>query len=284
MTDLPGQLAAAIGAWIRGAAADLFAPAIAVVGQLLFQTPAVDAIPAVGQVWATVRDLANALFVLAFAVIGVLVMAAGGYDARYAAKRLLPRVVVAAVLVNGSLAICALLIEIDNLLVGALVGMAPGALLAGQVAGLAGQDAGATQVLGVLLLIAAAVLALVLVAVAIGRDLVLVVLTALAPLFLAAAALPQLEDIARLWWRVFTALVFVQVLQAALIATAFALLVNTDWLGAPGSSAVAGLSLVAVLYLLVRLPFIAYRWAIERPISETISVRLALAAARGLVA
>jgi hypothetical protein len=281
--DILGQLGEAIGTWLRGAAADLFAPAVDTAGRLLFQTPAVGAIPAVGGAWAIVRDIADALFVLAFAVIGVLVMAAGSYDARYTAKRLLPRVAVAAVLVNGSLSICAVLIDLNNMVVAGLIGTAPGPALAGQVATLVGQDGGATALLGLLTLIAAAVFALLLIVVAIGRDLLLVVLTALAPLFLAAAAIPQIEDLARLWWRVFTALVFVQVLQAALVAISVALLVNTDWLGASGSSVIAGLSLIAVLYLLIRLPFLAYRWALERPITQTVSLRVAIAAARGLV-
>ena len=282
MTDLPGQLAAAFDLWLRGAAADLFRPAIDTAGQLLFRTPAVGAIPAVGQAWTLVRDLADGLFVVAVLWVGVLVMTAGGYDARYTAKRLLPRIVAAAVLANSSLAICGGLIELNNVLVGGVVGAEPGRTFVGQVGALIGRDPPEAQFLGLLIVGAAALAGLFLVVVAIGRDLLLVMLTALAPLLLAATAVPQLDDLARLWWRMFGALLFVQVLQAGLIAVSLALLANTDWLGVPGATLIAGLTLVALLYLLARLPFIACRWALERPVLDTVPRRLAIAAARGL--
>jgi len=73
---------------------------------------------------------------------------------------------------------------------------------------------------GSLVGLAAAVLAILLVALYIGRDVVLLVATVLSPLALATYALPQTDEIARIWWRVFSALLFVQVIQAILVEVA----------------------------------------------------------------
>jgi hypothetical protein len=281
--DLTSQIAEAINAWLRGAASQLLGPALDAAGQLLF-TPAVDALPQVQQTWALARDLADGLFVLAFCAVGVLVMAAGGYDARYNAKILVPRVALAAVMANASLALCGVLIQLDNALVTGLLGVAPGPAILAALGGLIARDGTTVQLVGVATAVAAAVLALLLVAVYIGRGLILVLLACLAPLALASYALPQIDDVARLWWRAFTALLFVQVLQAALVAVAVSLVGATDWLATSGSALASGLLLVVVLYLLFRLPFAAYHWALQVPVTGSVSLRAAAAAIRGTAA
>ena len=121
-----------------------------------------------------------------------------------------------------------------------------------------------------------------LVALFIGRDLVLLVATVMAPLALATYALPQTEELARLWWRVFGALLFVQVGQAVLVQIGAELVVHTDWLGGPVPGLVSGLLAVTVLYLLFKLPFAAYHWAFRQPIGHTALVRTVLVGARAL--
>lgn len=73
---------------------------------------AYDAIPEIEQAWSLVRDTANALFVLALIAAGVLVMASGTLDSRYSAKALVPRVALAAIAANASLALCGGLIQL----------------------------------------------------------------------------------------------------------------------------------------------------------------------------
>jgi hypothetical protein len=65
---------------------------------------------------------------------------------------------------------------------------------------------------------------------------------------------------------VFTALVFVQLVQAVLVRVGLELLRHTDWLGGPISDLTSGLLLVTLLYLLFKLPFAAYHWALRQPI------------------
>ena len=261
---------------------ELLGPALDAGAQLLFQTPAPDAIPVVQQTWALVRDIADGLFVVAFCAVGLLVMAAGGHDPRYSVKLLVPRMALAAVMANLSLAACDALVQLENALAAALIGADPGSGLAALAAQVA-RDTTTVQLAGIVVGLATAVLALSLVALTLARDLLLVLLVCLAPLALAAYAVPQSSDIARAWWRTFTALLFVQVLQAGLVAVGVGLVGSTDWTGS-GFALGPALLLAAVLYLLVSLPFTAVRWALRLPTAGSGSLRLAVATLRGSVA
>src|SRR5207302_11287012 len=99
------------------------------------------------------------------------------------------------------LAIAGALIRLDNALVTAMVGGDPAGSAWAQLNAHLVSPAVTDQVISSLVALAAAVLALLLVVVYIARDLLLLVGTVLAPLALATQALPQLEEIARLWWR-----------------------------------------------------------------------------------
>jgi hypothetical protein len=280
--DLTSQVIEAINAWLESLVTQILGPSLGVAGQLLFSTPAFDAVPEIQRNWELVRNVADALFVVAWLAAGVLVMTAGGTDSRYGAKVLVPRVVLAAVLANSSLAICGGLIRLNNALVTGLLGPTPAASAVAGLAQLVSSGHAGNQVLGILIGLAAAVLAVMLVALFIARDLVLLVATVMAPLALATYALPQTEELGRLWWRVFGALLFVQVGQAVLVQIGAELVVHTDWLGGPVPGLVSGLLAVTVLYLLFKLPFATYHWAFRQPIGQTALVRTVLVGARAL--
>lgn len=280
--DLTTQVAEAINAWLQSLVTAILAPSLAAAGQLLFSTPAFDAIPQIRHSWELVRSVADALFVVAWIAAGVLIMTGGATDSRYTAKVLVPRVVLAAVLANASLAICGALIRLNNALVTGLLGPTPGASALTGLAALVTSGQAGNQVLGILIGLAAAFLAVLLVVLFIGRDLVLLVATVMAPLALATYALPQTEELARLWWRVFGALLFVQVGQAVLVQIGAELVLHGQWLGGPVPGLVGGLVGITVLYLLLKLPFAAYHWAFRQPIAQTALVRTVLVGARAL--
>jgi len=197
--DVTSQVIEAINAWLQSLAEHLVRPALAAASTLLFQTPQFDSIPEVGRSWALVRDVADGLFVVALVAAGIMVMAAGGVESRYSAKLLLPRVALAAIAATASLAVCGGLIRLDNALVSGLLGPDPGSQTFSQLSAMVEAPHMADQVVGSLVGLAAAVLAIPLVALYLGRDLVLLVGTVLAPLALATYALPQTDEIARLW-------------------------------------------------------------------------------------
>jgi hypothetical protein len=138
----------------------------------------------------------------------------------------------------------------------------------------------ADRVVGLVLLVIAAALALMLVALYVGRDLVLLVATVLAPLALALYSLPQTEEIARLWARVYAALLFVQAVQAVLVQLGAELLSHTDWLGGAASDLTSGLVLLTLLFLMFKLPFAAYQWAFRQPLRAAPGVSTLVLAAR----
>jgi hypothetical protein len=278
--DITHQVIQAINGWLQSLAAGTLEPALRAVGQLLFQTPQYDAIPEVEKAWSTVRNITDAVFVLAVLGAGLLVMASGTFETEYSVKRLMPRLALAAVLSNASLAITGILIRIENAVVTALLGADPSTTIWSQVtAGLAAPNP-SQQVISSLIALAAAVLAVLLIVVYIARDLILLVATVMAPLALATYSLPQTEEIARLWWRIYAAALFVQVLQAVLISIGVQLLHHTDWLGAPASDLVNGLVLVTLLYLIVKLPFAAYRWAFRQPVGQNRLIKTVVIAAK----
>lgn len=70
------------------------------------------------EVWSSMRNIANIAFVLAFLIIIFMQMTGidkSSYGANYGVKRLLPRLVIAAILVNLSYIICQLLVDISNI-------------------------------------------------------------------------------------------------------------------------------------------------------------------------
>ncbi len=279
--DITSQVIEAINGWLQSLARAVLQPALRAAGQLLFQTPQFDEIDSVQRSWEVARGVSDALFILAVLCAGILVMASGAFETRYTAKRLVPRLVLAAVLSNASLALCGALTKLDNALVLGLLGPDPGHVLWSQLtAGLAHSDIGG-QVLSSLLGLVAALLAILLVVVYVVRDLVLLVATVLAPLALATYCLPQTEELAALWWRIYAAGLFVQVLQAILVLVGAQLAAHTDWLGA-GSALVSGLVLVTLLYLLLKLPFLAYRWAFRQSVRQNPIAKWVVVAARAV--
>lgn len=65
--------------------------------------------------WSAVRNIANVLFVIAFMVV-IYSQLTGGVLTNYGIKKMLPRIIVAAILVNISFWICALAVDISNIL------------------------------------------------------------------------------------------------------------------------------------------------------------------------
>lgn len=66
------------------------------------------------RIWVVMRDLANIAFVIGFMVIIYSYIAGGGFNG-YEIRKILPRIVVAAVLINISYVVCALAVDISNI-------------------------------------------------------------------------------------------------------------------------------------------------------------------------
>jgi len=278
--DLTGQIIDAITGRLQTLAAALIAPTLEAATQMLFSTPAFDQIPEVARLWSVLRVIADSLFVLATLAAGVLVMSSGSSQSRYSAKVLVPLLVLAAIAANASLAFAGALISLDNALVTSVVGADPAGQIGHEFAAALQGAHPVNQYVTILIALWAAILALLLVAMYLGRNLVLLLGTVLAPIALGLYALPQTEEIAHLWLRAYTALLFVQVVQAALVVIGLQVIRRSDWFGGAATDLTSGLMLVALLYLLFKLPLAAYQWAFRQRISQSAVAQPILIAAR----
>jgi len=179
--------------------------------------------------------------------------------------------------------LCGGLIRLNNAIVELLVGSSGAAAFA-DLTSITRTAGVAPPLVGALIGVAAAVLALLLVALYVGRDLVLVLAIVLAPLAVGSLALPASAELSRTWVRLFGAVLFVQVVQAVLVVVSLQVLKHLDWLGPFGSELTSGLVLVTVLYLLLHLPFMALRWALQHPAGWTAPIRTSVVAARRAMA
>jgi hypothetical protein len=175
-------------------------------------------------VWNIIRTIANISFILIFLVI-IFANTLGWNLNAYAVRKILPKLIAAGLLVQFSFMICAIAIDIANVIGGGIFtlidGLLPGyagsigggaaagsgflglsALMVGAVTaiGIANSAAALTVLLGAFLGVLLTFLTLVL------RQIVITLLVILSPLAFAAWVLPGTEKYFEEWWEVFTKL------------------------------------------------------------------------------
>ena len=119
--------------------------------QALFETDALSATDTDGniyQVWAAIRDIANALLVLAFMAIIFSLALSVNVDA-YTIKRLVPKLLIAAVSIQASFLISALMVDLTNALGRGLAGLTDIALEGFDLTEAFGNGAGSVTAVGV---------------------------------------------------------------------------------------------------------------------------------------
>ena len=181
--------------------------------------------------WSAMRNIANVLFVVAFMVIIYSQLTSTGMG-NYGVKKMLPRLIIAAILVNMSFIICQLAVDLSNLLGYSLKrfftdGIAPNIMGTGTDGTVTGDAKGnglgwlaiitALVAGGVTIALAAstpvllagllAILLIVLILVA--RTALIVMLTVVAPLAFVAYLLPNTEQWFKKWYKMFFALLMV---------------------------------------------------------------------------
>ncbi|MBM0255845.1 hypothetical protein [Micromonospora sp. 4G55] len=202
--------------WLAAAILATLDALIGVISSALLITPNVTSLPQVQALTGRSVLVVDTVFVLAFLAAGVLTMTAGGSEgSRYTIKDLLPRLIVGFVAAHFSQLWCGMLIDLANSLTAALTtptGDSDGALRAIRTHITAGQD----KTAALLFVVCVAIIAVLLAGTAfsvIVRFAVVLVLTAAAPLALACHALPQTDPVARLWWKSYTGVLAVPVMQ-----------------------------------------------------------------------
>ncbi|WP_435124455.1 hypothetical protein [Micromonospora tulbaghiae] len=202
--------------WLAAAILATLDALFGVISSALLITPNVTGLPQVRALTGRSVLVVDTVFVLAFVAAGVLTMTAGGsVTTRYTLKDLLPRLIVGFVAAHFSQLWCGMLIDLANALTGALTtpeGDTDGALRTIRTHIIAGQD----KTAALLFVVCVAIIAVLLAATAfsvIVRFAVVLVLTAFAPVALACHALPHTDPVARLWWKSYTGVLAVPVVQ-----------------------------------------------------------------------
>lgn len=201
-----------------------------VISQFLNINPAIfdDRSDAVGaeQAWNFFRDIANVIFVLLFLWVIFSQVSSIGIS-NYGIKKVLPKLIVGAVLVNLSFYICQLAVDLSNILgftlkealEGAVSGVGGSSSNSAIASGLGAAVAGILVLTGTVLFAALAVsiptllslmlVLLVVLVILIVRQAAIVLLISIAPLAFAAWLLPNTESLFKKWVSMFMGLLMV---------------------------------------------------------------------------
>ena len=178
------------------------------------------------QAWSFFRDIANVIFVLLFLWVIFSQVSSIGIS-NYGIKKILPKLIVGAVLVNLSFYICQLAVDLSNILgftlkealEGAVSGVGGSSSNSAIASGLGAAVAGILVLTGTVLFAALAVsiptllslmlVLLVVLVILIVRQAAIVLLISIAPLAFAAWLLPNTESLFKKWVSMFRGLLMV---------------------------------------------------------------------------
>jgi len=166
--------------------------------------------------WEQFRNIANILFVIAFLII-IYSQLTGAGITNYGIKRLLPKLIIAAILVNVSLILCQIAVDISNIVGSSLYDILEGFTSGDSSAGASGGQwssltstiIGASTIgVGLLLLVILAPTALVAIGAAalilIARQAIIILLIVVSPIAFVAYLLPNTENWFKKWWKMFS--------------------------------------------------------------------------------
>ncbi|GGL42599.1 hypothetical protein [Planomonospora parontospora] len=270
LLDVGCKINEAVNGWFTDLVTDAISPAFSLLAQTLLSSPPPSILSRVRELTGQVTVVANALLVLFVLAGGVIVMAYGSAQTSTTAKEVAPRLVVAAILLNGSLTVSEYAVRLANGLVHGLLGDGvnaerAGNLLASKVLDIV-RDPDGTVLYLVVIAGVSVLMGTILVFIAIIRITLLLFLIIAAPLALLCHALPQTEGIAKLWWRGFIGVLAMQVLQALVLILAFTvhLTDSQDAFTSAGVTTTANqttttdaldvLILIGLMYVLIKIP------------------------------
>jgi hypothetical protein len=255
-----------VGDWITNQINDWFAalvaaairPLLDTLAATLLATPSIDADGRVADLWQASRIIANSAFVLFVVAGGIVAMSHETVQTRHAAKEVLPRIVVAFLAANASFLLASQAIEIANAITRALLGQGFDGRRATNAIRLFIVPPDNAQIFLILLALVAVVLLVLLLVTFMLRVALTTLLVVAAPLALCCHALPQTDGLARLWWRVFTGLLLIQICQSITLVTAVRVFFNQDGREAVGLHVTGQfynlLLALTLLIILVRIP------------------------------
>jgi len=200
-------------------------------------------------VWQKVVPIGNIIFAMVFLLIIYSTATGNGFGAlsNYDIKKILPRLILSAVALNVSFYICAALVDLSN-----IIGANIGSFLAGvngqPVLGVA--DIAFTSmaiIIACIVMFPTILLAVLLIlVVAVARNVILTVLIVVSPVAFALWMLPNTENVFKKWWQEFTRMLFVYPMISAVFG---ACMLVDSVLKTDGGSKIVSTILTVVLVL-----------------------------------
>lgn len=256
--DVPCMVVNGFFGWINEVVADFLNSGLMLAGvSMMLMTPSSSGIQSV---WEASAGIVNTSFVLIVTAAGVLVMGHQTVQTSTGIKEILPRLVLAFIAVNASWFICQQLGLLASAVSVAILGETADEDSVNQAMARFLSNPRDEGLITAGFMLMAAVAGVIFVFTVIIRLMLWILLTAAAPLALAAHALPQTQGLARLWWRAIGALLIMQVGQALVLRMVMTLFLEReglsmfDPLGTAGSLIELQV-LLACLYVLIRVPF-----------------------------
>jgi hypothetical protein len=258
--------------WLASAVGASLDALLALLGGTLLYVPDVTTLPQVPLLWSQMLGIVNVCYVIAITAGFAIAMTHETVQSRYALKDIAPRLVFGVVAANLSLdwahRILVLAQELlDAITDGLLAGIDPAATVRAQVVG----SISAPEASFVLVLIIACLVVFLFAATAFGwliRFGVLLVLVVAAPLALACHSLPQLDGLARLWWRSLLGTVGTQLLQALVLLAGLGVFFTPSgpvavFMVVPGGGLLNLMVLMALLWCAVKVPKLMQRYVLQ---------------------
>lgn len=260
--------------WITGGLTASLDALLSLMGGTLLLLPDVTLAEQVRMLNGQMVGIVNVCYVIAIVAGFAIAMTHETVQAQYAVKDIAPRLVFGAVAANLSLDWCGRILVLGQALLsavadGLLAGIDPAATVRTQVQAAIDDQAISTLIIVVIL---AALVVFLFAAIIFGwiaRVGVLVVLVAAAPLALACHALPQIDSVARLWWRSLLGTAGVQLMQALVLLAGIAVFLTPSasvaaQLGVPGGGVFNLLVLTALLWAGAKTPGLMRRYVLQR--------------------
>ncbi len=206
--------------------------------------------------WQGVLSIANIFLVLAFLIIIFSQSTSLGLS-NYGIKRMLPRLILAAILINISFYICAFMVDVSNIIGSSIMGFLVGPQGIGaafqsnmtESSGFAQALVGGVAIVAIIFFFLLPVLLAILLVLLllIARLVILGVLIVVSPLAFAAWLLPNTENYFKKWWDLFTKLLFIYPVIMAIFGASLMFSKITQDLAPDGNATIANLISLAIL-------------------------------------
>jgi hypothetical protein len=246
---------------------------LSLMGHTLLLLPDVTTVAQVRGLWSQVLGVVDVCYGIAIVAGFAVAMTHETVQVRYAVKDVAPRLVFGFVAANLSLDWVGRLLMLGQALLDALTngflsGIDPAATVRAQVKGALDDQAVSSLILVVILLGLVVSLFFAILFGLLARVGVLLVLVIAAPLALACHSLPQLDGIARVWWRALLGTIGVQLLQTLVLLAGIGVFETPSapiaaQIGVPGGGVLNLLVLTALLWCAVKVPGLMRRYVLR---------------------